>query len=132
MESVAIVSAALDPVLAPRGFPYSTGHNRVATAGDDASRNEGSALFHCEGSDHVAAVMRRYPGWSSRLRSSYGEQEIICLDLWVHHDDELGRSWDRRSLTRHGYGPHPRDGNGGSSATVGGLAGSERARAGRV
>ena len=40
-----------------------------------------------------ADLVVRYPSWSTRLRSSYGPQEILCLDLWVKQ--ERGeRSWD--------------------------------------
>lgn len=88
----AVVSARLDPILAPRGFPYAAGHNGVSTPGEPARHNPDGVLFHCDGVDAVGDVMARYPGWDSRLRASYGGQEIFCLDLWVLDEPE-GPSW---------------------------------------
>lgn len=89
----AVVSARLNPILAPRGFPYAAHHNGVAAPGEPAIHNPDSVLFHCDGVDSVADLLVRYPSWSTRLRASYGPQEILCLDLWVKQ--ERGeRSWD--------------------------------------
>jgi hypothetical protein len=89
---VAVVSARLDPVLAPRGFPYAADGNGVSGPGEAAAYNRGSVLFHCDGPGAVDEVMARYPGWSDRLRASYGPQEILCLDLWVQQEHG-SRSW---------------------------------------
>ena len=90
---VATASARLDPVLAPRGFPYDGRHNGVTGPGVEAVRNQGAVLFHCDGKDELAEVMGRYHGWSQRLSGSYGPQPVPCLDLWVLEDDD-GRRWD--------------------------------------
>ena len=79
----AVVSARLGPILAPRGFPYAADHNGVSAPGEPARINPDAVLFHCDGVDADGDVMARYPGWTTRLRQSYGEQEIPCLDLWV-------------------------------------------------
>jgi hypothetical protein len=89
----AVASARLDPILAPRGFPYAADHNGVSAPGEPAVQNQDGVLFHCDGVETVTDLMARYPGWSARLRESYGPQEILCLDLWVKQ--ELG------------YGPGP-------------------------
>jgi hypothetical protein len=89
----AVASARLNPILAPRGFPYAAHHNGVAAPGEPAIHNPDSVLFHCDGVDSVADLLVRYPSWPTRLRASYGPQEILCLDLWVKQ--ERGeRSWD--------------------------------------
>ena len=88
-----VVSARLDPILAPRGFPYAAHQNGMVEPGEPAVSNPDSVLFHSDGVDAVADVMARYPGWSPRLRESYGLQEIICLDLWVEQERK-GRSWN--------------------------------------
>jgi len=82
----AVVPARLDPILAPRGFPYAANHNGVAAPGEPAVHNPDSVLFHCDGVDSVADLVVRYPSWSTRLRASYGPQEILCLDLWVKQE----------------------------------------------
>ena len=92
-----VVSAKLDPILAPRGFPYAAKHNGVAAPGEPAVRNSDSVLFHCDGREAVADVLARYPTWSTRLRASYGTQEIICLDLWVQQERGK-RSWSFESF----------------------------------
>lgn len=89
----AVASARLDPILAPRGFPYATHHNGVSTPGEPAVQNQDSVLFHCDGVEAVTELMARYPGWSARLRESYGPQEILCLDLWVQQERGI-RSWN--------------------------------------
>jgi hypothetical protein len=87
----AVVSARLDPILAPRGFPYAARENGVSAPGEPAAYNPDYALFHCDGVEAVDGVMTRYRGWSTRLRESYGPQEILCLDLWVKQ--ERGRRY---------------------------------------
>lgn len=81
-------------MLAPRGFPYDGRHNGLTGSRVEASRNAGAVLFHCDGEDELADVMGRYPGWSQRLRASYGPQPVPCLDLWVCQDGDHGRRWD--------------------------------------
>ena len=63
---VATASARLNPVLAPRGFPYDGRHNGVTGPGVEAARNHGAVLFHCDSKDELAEVMGRYHGWSER------------------------------------------------------------------
>jgi hypothetical protein len=91
-DFVAVVSARLEPVLAPRGFPYAARENGVSAPGEAAAYNPDSVLFHCDGPEAVEAVMARYPGWATRLRAAYVGEEIICLDLWVQQDRGI-RSW---------------------------------------
>lgn len=93
----AVVSARLDPVLAPRGSPYAAHENGVSAPGEPPTYNQDHALFHCDGVDAVADLMRRYPGWSTRLRAAYGPHEILCLDLWVQNDRGV-RSWSFEGL----------------------------------
>jgi hypothetical protein len=77
----------LDPILAPRGFPYAARENGASAPGEPAAYNPDSVLFHCDGVEAVNEVMARYRGWSTRLRGSYGPtQEILCLDLWVQQE----------------------------------------------
>lgn len=63
--------ARLDPLLAPRGFPC-----QRSSAGPD------SVLFHCDGAA-VNDVAARYPTWFTDIARSHGDQDVICLDLWV-------------------------------------------------
>ncbi|WP_052668135.1 hypothetical protein [Nitriliruptor alkaliphilus] len=88
----AVVSARLDPVLGPRGFPYAARENGVSAPGASPVQNPDSVLFHCDGVDAVDALMTRYPGWAAPLRASYGDEEILCLDLWVLQE-RGSRSW---------------------------------------
>lgn len=88
----AVASARLDPILAPRGFPYAASHNGVSAPGEPAVQNRGGVLFHCDGVEAVTELTARYPGWSARLRESYGPQEPFCLDLWVQQERGV-RSW---------------------------------------
>lgn len=92
-DFVAVVSARLDPVLAPRGFPYDAHFNGVSVPGEPAASNPDSVLFHCDGPGAVEALMARYPGWATRLRVAYGGEEIVCLDLWVQQERGT-RSWN--------------------------------------
>jgi hypothetical protein len=85
------VSAVLDPILAPRGFPYAAHHNGVTGPGQPAAYNPDNVLFHCDG-DLVEETLRRYPTWVDPLRASYGPEEIICLDLWVQQEGGV-RTW---------------------------------------
>lgn len=68
------VIARLDPLLAPRGFPC-----QRSSAGPD------SVLFHCDGAA-VNDVAARYPTWFTDIARSYGDQDVICLDLWVQQE----------------------------------------------
>lgn len=72
------VTAALQPILAARGFPCQ--HDSV---------NRDAVLFHCDG-ENVDDVLARYPDWLPRLRESYGGHRLPCLDLWVRQD---GQRW---------------------------------------
>lgn len=76
------VVARLDPVLAPRGFPHQADADELSPL-DEPSESDDAVLFHCDGPDAVAEVIRRYPGWGPALRASYGPEPILCLDLWV-------------------------------------------------
>jgi hypothetical protein len=85
------VSAVLDPILAPRGFPYAAHHNGVTGPGQPAAYNPDNVLFHCDG-DLVEGTLRRYPSWDAPLRASYGPHEVSCLDLWVQVEGGV-RTW---------------------------------------
>jgi hypothetical protein len=67
----AVVSARLDPILAPRGFPYAARENGVSAPGEPAAYNPDPVIFHCDGVEAVNDVMARYRGWTGRLRGSY-------------------------------------------------------------
>ena len=73
-DFVTRVTARLEPVLAPRGFPCQR-----------SSASAESVLFHCDGPlvDEVAA---RYPAWFAEMQRSYGTPSPVCLDLWVQQD----------------------------------------------
>jgi hypothetical protein len=58
----------------------------VSAPGELASYDPDSVLFHRDGVEAVNEVMARHSGWSTRLRESYGRQEILCLDLWVQQE----------------------------------------------
>jgi hypothetical protein len=68
------VIARLEPVLAPRGFPC-----QRSSAGPD------SVLFHCDGAA-VDNVATRYPAWFADVAIAYGDDDVICLDLWVQQE----------------------------------------------
>ncbi len=83
-ELVGLPEAAelhLLPVLEHRGF-------RLQSAEANA------VLFHCDG-DELDPTVDRFRGWRERLERSYGDQSLICLDLWVTREESrLGWSFE--------------------------------------
>lgn len=86
-------ATALDPVLAPRGFPLQSA--------DTHSPHKASVLFHCDG-PQVASFLQGCPEWYvDELNTMYGG-DIRCLDIWVTLDDgdrSFQGEWQSGTLT---------------------------------
>lgn len=84
--------AALDPVLAPRGFPLQSA--------DTPSPQDAALLFHCDG-PQVASFLQGCPKWYvDELDTMYGG-DIPCLDIWVKMEDgerSFQGEWQPRTL----------------------------------